>query len=238
MGLVEHIALSKDLQRAVVTVRMNREAEPLLTDKAKFWVVKPRFFAGALSGLETLVSGSYIEMQPSAKAARWQTDFVGLETPPVLTSDVPGHTFLLQAGSIGNIQLGSPVFYRDLEVGEVLGWDLGNMAENVTIHAFVRAPFDQYVHDNSRFWNASGASVKLGPNGLQLQVESLRAVLAGRHRVRHAEPGPRLSGERGKPLHSRSMPARTPRIRRHSRAASTSWRISTYPWRDCRRGRR
>ena len=179
MGLVEHIALSKDLQRAVVTVRMNREAEPFLTDQAKFWVVKPRFFAGALSGLETLVSGSYIEMQPSVKGGPLQTDFVGLETPPVLTSDVPGHNFLLQAGSIGNIQLGSPVFYRDLEVGEVLGWDLGNMAENVTIHAFVRAPFDQYVHDNSRFWNASGASVKLGPNGLQLQVELLRAVLLG-----------------------------------------------------------
>ena len=179
MGLVEHIALSEDLQHVIVTVRMNREAEPLLTDTAQFWVVKPRFFAGAVSGLETLVSGSYIELQPSGKGGEPQRHFVGLETPPVLTSDVPGHTFLLQAGRIGNLQLGSPVYYRDLEVGEVLGWDLGHMAENVTIHAFVRAPFDQYVHDNSRFWNASGASVKLGPNGLELQVESLRAVLLG-----------------------------------------------------------
>ncbi|HUN44428.1 MAG TPA: MlaD family protein, partial [Acetobacteraceae bacterium] len=85
----------------------------------------------------------------------------------------------LQAGRIGNLQLGSPVYYRDLEVGEVLGWDLGHMADNVTVHAFVRAPYDQYVHDTSRFWNASGASVKLGPNGLELQVESLRAVLLG-----------------------------------------------------------
>jgi len=179
MGLVEHIALSPDLQRVIATVRMNRESEPLLTDKAQFWVVRPRFFAGAVSGLETLVSGSYIELQPSAKGGQPKRHFTGLETPPVLTSDVPGHTFLLDAGSLGNLQLGSPVYYRDLEVGEVLGWDLGHMAENVTIHAFVRAPFDQYVHDNSRFWNASGASIKLGPNGLELQVESLRAVLLG-----------------------------------------------------------
>jgi paraquat-inducible protein B len=179
MGLVERIALSKDLQRVVVTVRMNREAEPLLTDKAQFWVVKPRFFSGALSGLETLVSGSYIELQPSAAGGQPVTHFIGLETPPVLTSDVPGHTFLLTASRLGNISLGSPVFFRDLDAGEVLGWDLGNMAETVTVHAFVRAPYDQYVHDNSRFWNDSGAKVALGPNGLQLQLDSLRAVLLG-----------------------------------------------------------
>jgi paraquat-inducible protein B len=179
MGLVERIALSKDLQHVVVTVRMNREAEPFLTDKAQFWIVKPRFFAGAVTGLETLVSGSYIELQPSVVDGQPTHEFTGLETPPVLTSDVPGHTFLLQAARLGNISLGSPVSFRDLDVGEVLGWDLGNMAETVTVHAFVRAPYDAYVHDNSRFWNDSGAKVTLGPNGLQLQVDSLRAVLLG-----------------------------------------------------------
>lgn len=179
MGLVEKIAISKDLQRVMVTVRMNHEAEPLLTDKAQFWIVKPRFFAGALSGLETLVSGSYIELQPSAAGGEPETHFTGLETPPVLTSDVPGHTFLLTASRLGNISLGSPVYFRDLDVGEVLGWDLGNMAETVTVHTFVRAPYDKYVYDNSRFWNDSGAKVSLGPNGLQLQVDSLRAVLLG-----------------------------------------------------------
>ena len=179
MGLVERIALSKDLQRVVVTVRMNRAAEPLLTNKAQFWVVKPRFFAGAFTGLETLVSGSYIELQPSAAGGEPERHFTGLETPPVLTSDVPGHAFLLQAPRLGNITLGSPVFFRDLDVGEVLGWDFGDMAQTVTVHAFVRAPFDKYVYDNSRFWNASGAKVALGANGLELQVESLRAVLLG-----------------------------------------------------------
>jgi paraquat-inducible protein B len=179
MGLVERIGLSKDLQRVVVTVRMTREAEPLLTDKAQFWIVKPRFFAGAVSGLETLVSGSYIELQPSAAGGKPTTTFTGVETPPVLTSDVPGHTFLLRAPRLGNITLGSPIFFRDLDAGEVLGWDIGNMAETVTVHAFVRAPYDQYVHDNSRFWNDSGAKVSLGPNGLQLQIDSLRAVLLG-----------------------------------------------------------
>ena len=179
MGVVEQVKLSPDLQRVVVTVRMAAESQPLLTNNTKFWVVKPRFFAGAVTGLETLVSGSYIEMLPSAQTGRQQRDFAGLETPPVLQSDVPGRTFLLKAPRLGSISLGSPVFYRDLDVGEVLGWDIGDMAKSVTVHAFVRAPYDQYVHDNSRFWNASGATLSLGAQGVQLQLESWKALALG-----------------------------------------------------------
>ena len=179
MGVVKKVALSKDLQHVIVTVQMNAEATPLLTDKARFWVVKPRFFAGSLSGLQTLISGAYIELLPSATGGTPKTEFVGLENPPVLQTDVPGRTFLLHASRIGSLNLGSPVLYRDLTVGEVLGWDVAEMAKSVTIHVFVREPFDRYVHDNSRFWNASGAAVHLGANGLQLQVESLRALLLG-----------------------------------------------------------
>ncbi|HUB48638.1 MAG TPA: MlaD family protein, partial [Acetobacteraceae bacterium] len=179
MGLVQKVALSPDLQHVIVTVRMNREATPLLTNTARFWVVKPRFFAGAVSGLETLLSGAYIELLPGAPGGKPQTDFIGLEDPPVLQSNVPGHTYLLHAARIGSISLGSPIFYRDFDVGEVLGWDIGDMADSVTIHAFVRAPFDQYVHDGSRFWNASGANISLGPKGVQLQLESLRALILG-----------------------------------------------------------
>jgi paraquat-inducible protein B len=179
MGLVEKVALSPDLQRVIVTVRMNREAEPLLNKTARFWVVKPRFFAGTVSGLETLLSGAYIELLPGAPGGQPKQDFAGLEDPPVLQSDVPGRTFLLRATRIGSISLGSPVFYRDFDVGEVLGWDIGDMADSVTIHAFVRAPFDKYVHDGTSFWNASGASVSLGPKGVQLQLESLRALILG-----------------------------------------------------------
>jgi paraquat-inducible protein B len=87
--------------------------------------------------------------------------------------------FHVKASRLGSITLGSPVFFRDLDAGEVLGWDIADMAESVTIHVFVRAPYDNYVHDESRFWNASGLSVKLGADGVQFQVESLRALVLG-----------------------------------------------------------
>ncbi len=179
MGVVQKVDLSPDMKRVILTVRMNREAEPLLTDKARFWVVKPRFFAGSFTGLQTLVSGAYIELQPSAAEGEAKRNFVGLEDPPVMTSEVPGSTFMLKAARIGSLSLGSPIFFRDFTVGEVLGWDVSAMAESVTIHAFVRAPFDKYVHDSSRFWNASGVAVKIGSNGLQVEFESLRALVLG-----------------------------------------------------------
>ena len=179
LGVVEKVALSPDHKDVIVTARMTREARPLLTDKAQFWVVKPRFFAGSLTGLETLVSGAYIQLEPAGEGGEPMTDFIGLEDPPVLHSAVPGHTFRLTAPRIGSLNPGSPIFFRDLEVGEVLGWDLGEMARDVTIHAFVRAPYDRYVHDRTVFWNASGASVVLGGNGLRLQLESLRALVLG-----------------------------------------------------------
>src|SRR5215831_2445265 len=86
---------------------------------------------------------------------------------------------MLKAKKLGSISLGSPVFFRDLNVGEVLGWDIADMAEYVTIRAFVRAPYDGYVHDETRFWNASGVSVKLGGAGVEVQMESLKALLLG-----------------------------------------------------------
>src|SRR5205823_4829471 len=176
---VKSLELAPDHTHVVVTVSTTRQAEPLLTDTTIFWVVKPRLFAGNISGIETLLSGTYVGMLLGQTAGQKQREFVGQEDPPILQANVPGHAFLLKAKRLGSISLGSPVFYRDLNVGEVLGWDIADMAEYVTIRAFVRAPYDGYVRDQSRFWNASGLSIKLGGTGVEVQMESLKALLLG-----------------------------------------------------------
>ena len=179
MGTVKAIGVSPDLTKVIITIETVREAEPLLTDKTIFWVVKPELFAGSITGLETLISGSYIGMRPSAEPGRAKRDFIGEQDPPVLQAWTKGTTFKLDSKRLGSISLGSPIFFRDIEVGTVLGWDIGDLASKVTIHAFVRAPYDKYVHDDSSFWNASGISVKLAADGVQLRMESLRALLLG-----------------------------------------------------------
>jgi paraquat-inducible protein B len=179
LGTVKSLNLAPDHSHVIVTIATTRQAEPLLTDQTVFWVVKPRLFAGNISGLSTLLSGSYVGMLPGATAGKPQYVFTGREDPPVLEAGAPGHTFSLRATKLGSISVGSPMFFRDLNVGEVLGWDIGDMARYVTIHAFVRAPYDRYVNDDTRFWNASGVSVKLGATGVDVQLESLRALLLG-----------------------------------------------------------
>ena len=179
MGTVKSIGVSPDFTKVIVSIETVREAEPLLTDKTIFWVVKPELFAGNITGLETLISGSYIGLRPSAEPGTAKRDFVGKQDPPVLQAWTKGTTFKLDSKRLGSISLGSPIFFRDLEVGTVLGWDIGDLASKVAIHAFVREPYDKYVHADSSFWNASGISVKLAADGVQVRIESLRALLLG-----------------------------------------------------------
>ncbi len=179
MGTVKSITVSPDLTKVIVSIETVREAEPLLTDKTIFWVVKPELFAGNITGLETLISGSYIGMRPSAEKGWPKRDFIGEQDPPVLQAWTKGTTYMLDSKRLGSISLGSPIFFRDIEVGTVLGWDIGDLANRVTIHAFVREPYDKYVHIDTLFWNASGISLKFGSDGVQVRLESLRALLLG-----------------------------------------------------------
>ena len=179
LGTVTSIRLAGDMSRVIVHVRMNSEANPYLTDRARFWVVRPRLSASNISGLETLISGGYIEMDPGEKGGQKQTEFTGLETPPGVRSDEPGTTFVLTTPRIGSLGSGSPVFYRDISVGEVLGYHLPEGNGLITVDVFVRAPYDKWVRTATRFWNASGVNIAFGGSGLHVELESIQAVLSG-----------------------------------------------------------
>lgn len=177
-GTVKTIALSEDLSHVEVTAEMTREAAAHLRQGTRFWVVRPRLSAsGGLTGFSTIVSGAFIELDPGQGDS--ERSFTGLEDPPVVRADVPGTEFLLTADRIGSVGAGSPIYFRDVQVGQVMGFDSSNLEAGVTIHAFIRAPFDRQVYAGTRFWNAAGISLTTGPQGLKLQLESLQAVLAG-----------------------------------------------------------
>src|SRR2546429_376490 len=115
-GTVKSLELAPDQTHVVVTVATTRQAEPLLTEGTIFWVVKPRLFAGNISGIETLLSGSYIGMLPAAEAGKSQRGFVGGGDPPVLGARVPGRTFLLKSKRSGAGSVGLPHFFPHLSV--------------------------------------------------------------------------------------------------------------------------
>ncbi len=179
VGTVESFDLTPDHSGVIMHARMTNLADGLLTDGAEFWVVKPRIFAGDITGLTTVLSGSYVEMQPGVPGRPARTSFKGLANPPTLSPGTPGRQFRLTAPRLGSISIGSPVYYRNLEVGKVLGWDVAGMADSVTLAVFIDAPYDTWVHDDTRFWNSSGISVELGSQGVELHVDSLKAALLG-----------------------------------------------------------
>jgi paraquat-inducible protein B len=177
VGVVEDVALSEDLQRVNVTIQMVNGADKYLTENTRFWVVRPRLTAGGVSGLGTLVSGAHVELDPQpGEPAR---TFVGLEIPPVLTSNIPGRKFLLRAAKRGSVSRGSAIYFRGIEVGEILGYELGEDNREVFMHAFIRDPHTQLVRKASRFWNASGVDVEVGADGLRVNTESLQSLLTG-----------------------------------------------------------
>ena len=179
MGSVESFDLTPDRTKVIMHVRMISKAEPLLTEGAQFWVVKPGLFAGEVTGLSTVLSGSYMSMVPGSPGGRTRSFFSGMEHPPMLEPGHSGHHFQLNAPRLGALSIGSPVFFRDVDVGKVIDWRLARDAGDVTLNIFVASPYDQWVHDDSRFWNTSGITVKLAPEGIKLQVDSVKAALLG-----------------------------------------------------------
>jgi paraquat-inducible protein B len=182
LGRVENIELSEDLSHVIVKVRMSGRAEAFLTDETRFWVVRPRLgggLRGFQAGLETLVSGAYIAIDPGARQGARRREFEGLEEPPSVRSDEPGTVYFLQAESLGGLSAGAPIFCRDVEVGRVLSYELEKSRKDVRIRIFVRAPYDDWVVPETRFWNGSGLHVGTGSDGLEIGLQSAQSLFSG-----------------------------------------------------------
>ena len=179
IGTVTGVSLDPNTRQVEVEAGMNRLSDPYLTDHARFWVVRPRLGAGSISGIETIVSGAYIQVDPGPPGGNDERRFKGLEDPPGKRYDEPGKTYVLETDRIGSVNKGSPVYFRDINVGEVLNYDIGDGFGPIRLTVFVRAPFDRFVRPGTRFWNASGFGVRVGPEGFRVQLQSVQSVLAG-----------------------------------------------------------
>jgi len=147
----------------------------------------PRIAAGGVSGLGTLISGSFIGMDVG-KSRRAAREFQGLELPPVVTADLPGRDFVLRGGTLGSIEVGSPVYFRHVPVGRVTEFRLDADGHGVTVGIFIEAPYDHLVVRDSRFWQASGFDVSLGADGFRVNSESVAAILVGGIALETPEP--------------------------------------------------
>ncbi|MEZ7979273.1 MAG: MlaD family protein [Myxococcota bacterium] len=194
-GTVESITISEDLSHVIVTCAMVKASKKHLTENTRFWVVRPRVGAGGISGLGTIVSGAYIGMDPgptqngqtgaigkeaaAQPLAKRALHFTGLAMPPTKAIDASGLKVVLHAEGLSGIDIGSPLLHRQTEVGSVVHHQLAKDGKSVAIDIYVLPEFSMLVSSKSRFWNASGVAVKAGMGGIDIQTESLKALVSG-----------------------------------------------------------
>ncbi|MFT6917121.1 MAG: paraquat-inducible protein B [Motiliproteus sp.] len=178
IGRITGIRLEPDSHRVTVSALVYSAYQPLLREGSDFWVVKPRLGLTGAEHLDTLMGGSYIQLKPGAGAAR--TRFTGLEREPFLVDAGSGTGFILESPTLGSLQQGSPVYFRQIPVGRVAGFGLSDDARQVEIHISIESDYAPLVREDSRFWNVSGIEMDINLlGGSKLRTESVESILAG-----------------------------------------------------------
>lgn len=179
LGAVTSIDVRSTAPQIVVKARIDNQATEHLIEGSQFWVVRPRIGAAGISGLGTLVSGAYIDFIPGPPGGKKQRQFVGLSDPPEMGAGDPRTRFLLHSPEVGSLQPGSPVYYRQISVGEIGRAKLAKDKRGVVIDVLIDPEHVELVRSNSRFWNVGGIDLSLGLGKAEIRTESLTALLAG-----------------------------------------------------------
>lgn len=179
VGVVKDVKLAEDLNSVVVLIELNPDSMNLLRTGTNFWVVRPRVSTTDVSGLGTLITGAYIELDPGPAGGEEVNHFNGLETPPATNRNIPGRRLTLVADEAGSLNAGSPIFYRGFEVGRIENRKLDLEGRRVTYDAFIQEKFSSLVKKNARFWNTSGIDISAGADGFKVRTPSFQAMLSG-----------------------------------------------------------
>ncbi|RVU50944.1 MCE family protein [Pseudomonas syringae pv. syringae] len=193
IGEVSAVALNKDRTGVVATVDLDASARAFTAEDSLFWVVRPRIGVTGVSGLDTVLSGPFIAAD-SGTSGHTKKHFVGQEAPPPITYGAKGTRFTLHAADMGSLEVGSPVYYRRIQVGQIAACHLSADGKGVDAEIFINAPNDSFVTTDTRFWNASGIGMTVDADGLKIKTESVSTLLAGG--VAFVEPDYRTNAPR------------------------------------------
>jgi len=178
IGQVSEVTLSADLKQVIATAELTKDFKAHLVRDTAFWLVTPRISGGNVSGLSTVLSGAFIGVAVG-KSDQAQRSFNAMDVPPVIQVDTPGREFVLRSNDLGSLSPGSPIFFRRVQVGQVVAFDLDKDGLGLTMRIFINAPYDAFVTENTRFWNAGGIDIKLSASGIEMETQSLASILLG-----------------------------------------------------------
>jgi len=178
VGYVKSVELAEDLNSVNVLLQMDPESRNLLRYGSRFWVVRPRVSGTDVSGLGTLLTGAYIELDPGL-GPLGALEFAGLETPPATSGSIPGLRLRLLTDQAASLVAGSPIYFRGFEIGRIEGKELDSEGRRVVYNAFIREDYRGLIRKNTRFWNTSGIDVTAGVDGFKVRTPSFQAMFSG-----------------------------------------------------------
>lgn len=179
VGLVEHLTLESDMENVTAEVRLEKEVAQYVDDGAVFWVIRPEVTTRGVSGLDTVLSGVFIEGDWDSTIGEAKFAFDGLETAPLLSPGEEGLRLTMRAVGEDGLSGDSPILYRGIEVGAVGPSRIGSDGSTVLADAVIFAPYDKLITSTTRFWNASGFSLSFGPEGASVDFDTISTLIAG-----------------------------------------------------------
>ena len=177
IGVVKKVNFTNDLQKVEVVANIYPEAKSVLRKNTKFWLVKPSASLAGISGLDALVSGNYITLQPGDGDSEHK--FVAETEGPIAQLN-PGDLLIhLVSEDLGSISIGASIYYKKMPVGKIYDYHFSEDGKKVEIDVVIDKPYAKFVKKDSRFWNISGISASLGVSGLNVNMDSLNSVVQG-----------------------------------------------------------
>ena len=178
IGQVRKVEFSADMEEVICRAFIDKQAVRLFTSGTKIWLVSPEVSLSGVKNLDTIIGGSYITLRPGPGEPA--DEFVAMNRPPQLEKTLSGLNLILETDQLGSLKKGSPLYYRQVQIGQVTGFQLSPDARRVFVHVNVEPPYDRLVYGNTRFWNTSGIRVRAGIfSGVKIDTESVEALVAG-----------------------------------------------------------
>lgn len=178
VGVVTGVKLSDGYDHILVTAQIDKYAAKMLKEDTLFWVVKPRIGREGISGLDTILSGSYIEIQPGSGKEK-KLDFTILDIPPVAPPDAKGLRIVLTHQQAGRLTVGDPVIYHGFTAGRVEKIKFDAKQKKALYQLFIFQPYDELIRRGTFFWLNSGVDLQLNTEGFKLRFDSLESLLGG-----------------------------------------------------------
>ena len=178
VGAVKSVQLDEKLDTVLVKVQLAKSAAALARTDSEFWLVRPEIGFAGIKGLDTLLTGARLKVRPGT-GGQPASEFVALPRAPLLQNNDHGRSFVLHANTLGALTPGAPVFFHEVKVGFVEAHRLTPDADGVLVRVRIRAPYDQLVRPETKFWNSGGVVVKIGLLGAEIRSNSLESLVTG-----------------------------------------------------------